>query len=401
MSTVPRVAAIGVVVAALIAVVTLAVLALDRPSMTLQGRQTPLAKSAEGPGRLISAEPFERGMPPSSRAWRIRYTTTREDGVPATSTGLVIASAAGSEQPAPVVAWAHGTSGYARGCAPSLAEEPLQTGGALAVERVLDQGWVFVATDYIGLGTPGPHPYLIGQGEGRSVLDAVRAARSLPDLRLADQTALWGHSQGGHAALWAAQLQPDYAPDVPLAGVAAMAPASNLPELIEGVTAAPGGTIFAAYVLRAYDAIYDDVEIGDYVDATTQDGVESLAQRCLIGGEAVLALAESTALGDSIFDRDADTGALGRRLAANVPGGSLAAPLLVAQGEDDQIVAPAVQAEYVTTRCAEGVEVDYRTYPGRGHLTLVAEDSDLAADLLDWTGERFAGDLAPSRCGRL
>ena len=31
--------------------------------------------------------------------------------------------------------------------------------------RLLARGWVVVATDYPGLGTPGPHPYLVGQSE--------------------------------------------------------------------------------------------------------------------------------------------------------------------------------------------------------------------------------------------
>jgi pimeloyl-ACP methyl ester carboxylesterase len=177
-----------------------------------------------------------------------------------------------------------------------------------------------------------------------------------------------------------------------------MAPASNLPELIDGVTAAPGGTIFAAYVLQAYDAVYDDVDIGDYVDRRTVAGVESLAERCLIGADAVLALAESAQLGEEIFDRDADTGALGRRLADNVPSGRLQAPMFLAQGERDDIVSPAVQASYVRSRCAEGNTVDYETYPGRGHLNLVAEDSELARDLLDWTRRRFAGEPASSTC---
>ncbi|MFN8629577.1 MAG: hypothetical protein U0838_04430 [Chloroflexota bacterium] len=52
----------------------------------------------------------------------------------------------------------------------------LQRGRAFfLLDQVIAHGWVLVATDYVGLGTPGPHPYLIGQGEGRSVLDASRA----------------------------------------------------------------------------------------------------------------------------------------------------------------------------------------------------------------------------------
>jgi hypothetical protein len=69
---------------------------------------------------------------------------------------------------------------------------------------------VLVATAYIGLGTTGPHPYLIGQGESRSVLDAVRAAHMLDQLSMADQTVVWGYAQGGNAALWTGMIAPTH-----------------------------------------------------------------------------------------------------------------------------------------------------------------------------------------------
>ena len=68
-------------------------------------------------------------------------------------------------------------------------------------------------TDYEGLGTPGDHPYLIGVSEGRSVLDMVRAARKL-DSNLGKRVVIAGHSQGGHAALWAASLQRSWTPEL-------------------------------------------------------------------------------------------------------------------------------------------------------------------------------------------
>jgi hypothetical protein len=69
------------------------------------------------------------------------------------------------------------------------------------LRRFLAAGDIVVATDYPRLGTAGPHPYLIGVSEGRAVLDAVRAARLLPDARAGYRLALWGHSPGGQAAL--------------------------------------------------------------------------------------------------------------------------------------------------------------------------------------------------------
>ena len=117
-----------------------------------------------------------------------------------------------------MIAWAHGTTGAATECAPSVLDDGLAAGAMFLQDEVVDAGWAMVATDYIGLGTYGPHPYLIGQGEGRSVLDAVRAAHELPDVNLADETVLWGHSQGGHAALWAGMLAPTYASELEIDG---------------------------------------------------------------------------------------------------------------------------------------------------------------------------------------
>ena len=71
---------------------------------------------------------------------------------------------------------------------------------------IVNAGYLVAFSDYEGLGTPGRHPYLVGESEGRSVLDAAKAAAQLPGADAGDQLAIWGHSQGGHAALWAAQL---------------------------------------------------------------------------------------------------------------------------------------------------------------------------------------------------
>src|SRR5690606_16853591 len=126
----------------------------------------------------------------------------------------------------PVIAVGHGTTGVVPRCAPSLAAEPFADGASAALERLVRDGWVGVMSDYVGLGTAGPHAYLVGPDAAHHVLDAVRAARELDGTALADDVVVWGHSQGGHAALWTGLLAPTYAPDVALRGVAAFAPAT-------------------------------------------------------------------------------------------------------------------------------------------------------------------------------
>jgi pimeloyl-ACP methyl ester carboxylesterase/uncharacterized membrane protein HdeD (DUF308 family) len=349
------------------------------------------------PGRLLRAEPFDRTMPDNAEAWRILYTTTRDEGAPALASAIVVAPLERSGA-LPVIAWAHGTTGVDRTCAPSVLGDPLGSGAFFALDDVLAEGWALVATDYIGLGTEGPHPYLIGQGEGRSVLDAVRAARELDEVELGDDTVVWGHSQGGNAALWTGQIAPDYADDVALSGVAALAPASDPEGLVGNLYEIPGGSIFASYVLTAYAATYDDVDLDDYVEDTARVTVEELAGRCL-GEPAVLAsVLTSISTKMTVFSGDLREGALAERLAQNRPTGPIDAPLLIAQGEADPLVVPEVQASFVGDLCSSGQAVDYRTYPDRDHVGVVNADSPLIPDLVDWTRDRFAGVESTDSC---
>lgn len=131
----------------------------------------------------------------------------------------------------PIVVWAHGTTGVADKCAPSV----LGLGQtAELIESLLDEGYVVVAPNYEGLGAPGNHPFLNLRSEAFSITDAVVAARKyLKDQlgkKVSDQWASIGHSQGGHAVLGAAQ----YASRAQLnyKGTVAIAPASNLASIL-------------------------------------------------------------------------------------------------------------------------------------------------------------------------
>lgn len=351
------------------------------------------------PGVLLRAEDFERKVPDGARAWRILHTTTAVGENPATASAIVVAPEE-AEGPLPVVAWAHGTTGVAEGCAPSLLDEPFESGAFFTLDDALDNGWAVVATDYIGLGTEGPHAYLVGEPAGHAVLDAVRAARGVDELALSDRTVVWGHSQGGHAALWAGVLADDYAPDAGVVGVAAMAPASNLTGLVANLDEVPGGSIFASYVLEGYASTYDDVELDDYVRGAAEVQVEEMATRCLSGPGALVNIGESLVQDTSIFSNDPTTGALGARLAENIPSDPIEAPLLLAQGETDPLVIPSAQHDYAEERCTSGGgPVDYRTYPDRDHVGVVADDSPLVPGLLTWTEQRFSGEEAADICG--
>lgn len=349
------------------------------------------------PGALLRSEPFARGVPNGARAWRILYTTTNADGGPAVASAVVLASKRLPPGPRPVVAWAHGTTGIVPKCAPSLLSVGF-TANVPAIPQLLARGWIFVATDYVGLGTRGPSPYLIGGGEARSVLDSVRAARRLQQLRLAQQIVVWGHSQGGHAALWTGILAPRYAPDLHVEGVAAIAPASDLRPLVREVKDTVAGRIIAAYLLGAYSAAYRDVSFDAALRPAARPFVRATAGRCLAGPEAFVSLLATLPLRQSLFARDPTGGALGRRLRENTPTKMIRAPLLIAQGLSDSLVLPGMQAAYVRKRCAAGQSLVYRTYAGEGHLAIVGPSSPLVADLVSWTAARFAGKAPQTGC---
>ena len=123
--------------------------------------------------------------------------------------------------------------------------------------EMIARGYVVAATDYPGLGTPGTHPYLIGVSEGRAVLDMVRAAMAMPEPGASERFVVWGHSQGGHAALFTGELARQYAPELKLLGVAAAAPATYLGELFAADIDGRIGRALASFALWSWSRIYD------------------------------------------------------------------------------------------------------------------------------------------------
>lgn len=348
------------------------------------------------PGQLLRSEPYSLDVPPEARAWRILYTTMRADGRPAVASAVVMAPRERSAVPRPTIAWAHGTTGIARGCAPSVV---LPFNNVPAIAELIREGWVYVAADYVGLGTAGGHAYLIGEDAAHAVLDAVRTARRMSEISLDARVVVWGHSQGGHSSLWSGILAPSYASELNVLGIAALAPASDLRALVTSARASLFGKIVSAYLVTAYGASYPDVASAGYVRPAAQLLASDMAARCVGDRRTLFSVLESALLGaNGIFARDPASGPLGERLQDNTPRRPIAAPVLIAQGEADDLVLPDVQRRFVATRCAAGQRIDFHTYPQRDHISLVAADSPLIADLMMWTRDRLDGRASTATC---
>src|SRR5438105_1612228 len=179
----------------------------------------PLSDLSRQPGALLRSEPLKDViLPAGMRGWRILYATTVDDSTPATAVATVFAPTNPPAGPRPVIAWAHATTGLLPHCMPALLSSP--SAGIPGRDRIVMAGWVVVETDYSFAEKGGPHPYLIGEGEARAALDAVRAARQMSGLTLEQRVVEWGYSQGGHAALWSGIVGPRYAPELEILGVA-------------------------------------------------------------------------------------------------------------------------------------------------------------------------------------
>ncbi len=351
----------------------------------------------EEAGAVIRSERLTRGVPDGAEAWLVLHTTTVDGGAPAVVSSTVLAARDRPEGPRPVLAWAHGTTGIVPGCAPSVLDQPW--GGIPALDEVLDRGWVVVATDYVGLGTEGPHRYLVGEAAARNVLDSVRAARALDVVPLADETVVWGHSQGGHSALFTGQEAPAYAPDVDLRGVAAISPPTDLAALLAGSADSEVGKVLSSLALVSWSRFDDDVVFEDVVRPAARGFVRDIAGRCVVAPEALLSAVEASLLQRSVLTEGADDDpALTRLLRDNTPSDPIDVPVLVAQGLDDSVVDPSVTDDYVEARCADGQAIEYVREAGQEHMTIVGTGSPIATRLIEWTEARLAGDPGPEEC---
>lgn len=355
--------------------------------------QPPRPLPAGEPGEVIRSQPIDVA-PPGAKGWRILYRSERADGSVAVSSGMVFAP----EGPAPpggrpVVAWAHPTIGMGEQCAPSRSGDPLKL-MTWAADMVAN-GWVVTATDYAGLGTPGVEAYLIGGDEGRDVLNSVRAARNLGGTHGGDRFAVYGHSQGGHAALFAGQLARAYAPELHLVAVAAAAPAGELARLMSEQYRKAVGWVIGAEVFVAWPESYDDISLKQ---VASSDGIENyrrIARDCILQGAVEGEL--RFLVGEQIFARDPiSVPSWKKRATENTPSPLPAdVPLLIAQGVTDVVVPPGTTAALARRFCDAGSRVWVMWLGQTGHTTVAAV---AGPSVTTWLQDRFAGVPAATTC---
>jgi pimeloyl-ACP methyl ester carboxylesterase len=286
----------------------------------------------------------------------------------------------------PVISYAHGTTGTADICAPSRVHQgaPAQAYITYVDPQLNDwlrAGYAVVRTDYQGLGTPGPHPYLIGKSEGRSVLDIVRAARQL-DPSIGSKFLIAGHSQGGQSALFAAGEAKSWTPDLDLRGTASYAPASHIldqAKLLPNLTSPSPLTALASLIVQGATTANPKVVPAQLLARPALQLFPLVRQMCeaqlgtplRLGGIAPADLERSGANLNPLY----------AVLAKENPDVTTEAPIFLAQGDDDTTVFPFYTQKLDTELTSGGNTVRYQTYPGVTHSNIV---SAAEPDVLPW-----------------
>lgn len=334
--------------------------------------QAPAAQAAPAPaaGALIESGPLapEFGLDGAAQAFAIRYGST--DGVVGSGTVPVTAALfiPKGTPPAggwPLIAWAHGTVGIGDDCAPS--RNPRSARDRTYLDHWLGEGYAIVATDYQGLGGPGPHPYLNSRAAAYSTLDAVRAVLG-GDFGLANKVLLVGQSQGAGAAFATAGYAADYAPDVNVRGTIA----TGLPNLaVAGATSGGDGDkvdrliaylLYIASAAEQIDPRYDPTAV---LTDRAMPLYRRAADTCVV--DMFGAVVEAGLTRTNSFKTDFWRAYAPMLTHAGYPTLHIATPVFIGTGAEDVDTPAAMQKSVVDGACAAGSTIEWHVYPGLDH----------------------------------
>ena len=345
--------------------------------------------------------------PYAAIAYRILYLSQGPLGVPQAVSGLIVVPI-GSKPAAgfPILVHGHATTGMADVCAPSKYTISIQT-----LLPWIAQGYFVTAPDYTGLGTPGLHPYGIGEAAGYNLLDGARAAQQFCDssrnitVTAGNQIILEGYSQGGQSALFAQQIQPTYAPQLNLVGTVTFAPGSELRFPAQQTAGEQYSTRITALALAmyAYSQYYDvPNQLTAWLKEPYATELPARAEdQCGAGiatwlgfwPEQVFQPALLTAVQNGEWDAlQPWTGYLD----ANTPGNfTSSAPVLILHGNQDSMLPVEGSVKLTQRLCAHGTSATLSRYADADHLNIVAR---ARSEAVTWIQDRLANQPMTDSC---
>ena len=366
---------------------------------------SPLPKGSRG--SVIWGRPLDGTMalPSAAKNILVLYRSTDALGkIVAVSGTIAIPQGKAPRGGWPVITWTHGTTGLAPACAPSRDTESGSEHSYIATIRSLldgfvKKGYAVVATDYVGLGTPGDQPFLQGKPTGRNALDMLRAAR-IVEPQIGRRYAVMGHSQGGQVDLFAAAQGPGYVPEFRLMGNLAFAPGSHIAGRLNAVMTSPKNELalpYVLYTLGSYAKANPAIDLKRILTPQALSHMPDLFEGCMT--HALTTGYWSTAVAKDQFVAKPDVRAFLKMARLNEPGRvRISAPTVIMQGTNDVTVLPPDTDDVARQLCANGNRLDYRAIAGADHNGSMVKGG---TDALAWIDARFAGKKAMSNCRAL
>jgi hypothetical protein len=370
---------------------------------------TPTALPAGTHGDLISYRPTTINLGPGTPAatsWNVLYQSKDsldQDNV-VSGTVFVPKSPWTGSGPRPVILYAVGTQGLANNCAPSR-----QFGAGTEYENAniaaaLKAGYTVLVSDYEGYLSGGRAPtYMAGASQGHAVLDIFKAATGIPSAGIAPQSpvAIWGYSQGGQSASFAAELAPDYAPEVGVVGVASGGIPADLVATARVLNGSYGFAFLASSVVglntQYGDKGWVSMPINLIANDTGKAAFAKLGTQCIfkalfdVMNQDLPSYVKNNVDLESLMYVEPVRRALHTQDLGTRP---VSVPQYLFHGLADEFIPLAPSVALKKAYCAQGGTVTYELYPSEHVNTLF----QAAPSVLSWLGDRFAGKPAPSTC---
>lgn len=339
---------------------------------------------------------------PATQAWTVKYQSTDSRGAANVVTGTVIVpTAAWSGGGArPIVSYAVGTHGLAQPCAPSLQLAGGTDYETANIAAALKAGYAVLVSDYQGYTNGATPTYLAGVSQGNAVLDIVKAASQIPSTGLSTsaKVAIWGYSQGGQSAAWAAQRQTSYAPGLNLVGVAAGGIPADFLTTANYLDGSTGASFLFGGIIGLSEQYPDAIPLSSLANTTGQAAITRGKQECVFESLFELMnhrLSEFT-LGNKSLDQLLTELPAAKQVVVsqNLGGDKVPVPLYQYHGQADEFIPLDQTVTLKKQYCNKFSNVTFDVYPSE-HITTQFQ---AAPFVLSWLGDRFAGKTTLGTC---
>lgn len=347
------------------------------------------------PGALVRSEPGAGyNLPGGVTATRIAYASRNVSGEPVLATGVVLVPP--GTPPAggwPVIAWAHGTSGVARVCAPSLMKDLYYGWDGLFIYPLM--GYAVVATDYAGLGSPGVHQYMWGRAQGNDVAYSIPAARAaVPSL--GTKWVAIGHSQGGYAVLRVQSMD-----EKARAGFLGSIPIASGAEIADvwALSDARMRSVGSSMLMMALSikTVNRDFDVAKMIGPAARERLPAIEKQvCLDAADEVMR--GVTRENGRVEGWMAVPEVAGFARDNRIFNERYEHPILLLLSSGDEYIAPALQEQIPRDLCKFAARATFKVLAGVNHSGTINAS---LREQFAWMADRFAGRPAPPGCAAM